>query len=281
MSQVNDLVGCLICEYQLDYWKPHGDAVAEHERLNHLYPAINEEGAEIRAWEAAKAVIQSPRDTGFFDPSPQLDLSDLRLFHDVDTFAKNIKKSLEEYRGQVAFKPYPSVFAGQHSHSAEIYPKTSLPRRPGRTKGTFTTCTAQYHKCIMCSASFSSPSRLPSHCQTSNCNKACCKHCEGIFESNDQLHGRIRNRECTSARKSNIASKSRPTPLAAREKATPDNRSVVEFRCTTTAFNSADKSRPPLELAVTSLPPVGKVASENPTQPEIESGAAIISGSAS
>ena len=130
----------------------------------------------------------------------------------------------------------------------------------------------------MCSASFSSPNRLPSHSQTSNCNKACCKHYEGVFESNDQLHGHIGNRECTSARKSNIASKSRRTPLAAPEKARPDDRSVVASRVTTTAFNSANKSKAPLKLAATSLPPAEKVTSESLTQARIESGTTIISG---
>lgn len=92
---------------------------------------------------------------------------------------------------------------------------------------------------------------------------------------------RFKNRECTSACKSNIVSGSRRTPLAAHEKVSHDSHLVVKSRVTTTAFISANRSKAPLKLAMTLVISFEKVESDNLTKPEIESGAAVISSSAS
>ena len=80
----------------------------------------------------------------------------------------------------------------------------------------------EYHKYTICSALFSSISRLLTHSQMIICNKVSCKHCETIFESKNQLHEHLRN-ECqnsTSQRKSKASHKSSLSSLIIAESTT-------------------------------------------------------------
>ena len=54
----------------------------------------------------------------------------------------------------------------------------------------------EYHKCTICSTSFSSINRLLSHSQMATCGKSSCNHCEAIFDSKNKLHDHIRSHEC-------------------------------------------------------------------------------------
>ena len=83
----------------------------------------------------------------------------------------------------------------------------------------------EYHKCTVCSASFSSINRLLSHNQMTTCGKSSCNHCEEIFDSKNKLHDHIRSHECaatsTSAAKSRTPHKTNLSTLAPIETSTP------------------------------------------------------------
>ena len=76
----------------------------------------------------------------------------------------------------------------------------------------------EYYKCTICSASFSSISRLLNHNQKATCGKSSCKHCEEVFDSKNKLHDHVRNKECQqSPTKSKLANKTGLMPLSTSE----------------------------------------------------------------
>ena len=79
--------------------------------------------------------------------------------------------------------------------------------------------TQEFHKCNICSASFSSINRLLNHNQMATCGKSSCNHCEEVFDSKNKLHDHIRSHECQKllSSKSDAAIKTALTPLSTSE----------------------------------------------------------------
>ena len=86
------------------------------------------------------------------------------------------------------------------------------------TQSTVKECTSQttskisleYHKCTVCSALFSSISRLLSYSQIATCGKAFCKHYNEAFDSKNRLHEHLRSREYIIAISSSVIKSKAP-----------------------------------------------------------------------
>ena len=119
----------------------------------------------------------------------------------------------------------------------------------------------QYHSCVKCFAFFSSLRRLLQHIQKVVCQKIICKHCEGVFESNNKLHEHVRQYHTKKVVK---AMRSRFNKQ--RDKSTTTS-SISSTNISTTTSSSTTpkiaKSRPvtsPEPAILSSTPPVTSAA---------------------
>ena len=141
--------------------------------------------AQRKELQEAQKPTPTPQDIGFFDPSLQQDFPELRLFHDVDSFIKHLKKCADQYREkdilQLLFKCLRGP-AFTWSQSIDSLKSASLTqwmevltakfkKQPStqsvvtqsavkETPKAILSLPLEYHKCPECSASFSSTSRL-------------------------------------------------------------------------------------------------------------------------
>ena len=143
---------------------------------------------EIELEEATKEAQKptpTPQDIGFFDPSLQQDFPELRLFHDVDSFIKHLKKCADQYREKDILQLLSKCLRGPAftwSQSIDSLKSASLnqwmevltakfKKQPStqsvvtqsavkETPKAILSLPLEYHKCPECSASFSSTSRL-------------------------------------------------------------------------------------------------------------------------
>ena len=259
-------------------WEPNDKPLAEHIRVSPSCSFIKDI-QEKESQEAAEKEAQKPtptsRDLAFFDPSLQFDFSKLRLYHDIDEFVEHILQCADQYRHVDIIEWLPKCLRGQAfawSQSIQLKdvtlvkymevltvkfrkPSAAAQETPKPASQTAPQMPQEYHKCTVCSASFSSISRLLTHSQMVICNKASCKHCEGTFESKNQLHEHLRN-ECqnsTSQGKSKAPHKSNLSPLITAESITPS------AECAT----SSPPSALPEYRAVSPSPPTYETASKN------------------
>lgn len=285
-----DLTKCLVCEKTLDSWEPIDDAFVEHVKISPQCSTVispqKQEEIEARAKEASKPT-PVPQDLGFFDSSLQQDFPEIRLFHSVHMFIDHIQRCKYQYREEDIIKILPKCLRGAAFKWCRDLPESSDLRQPGSTLDMWFTAMIkefekeapvqpvksinspqphvliEYHKCVQCSAQFSSSERLLRHSQSPSCNKATCKCCEKKFDSNNQLHDHIRNRECqatTSDIKSKSASNLAATPLVALESQSSDACTIVKVAFESQSSEtverppaSAGKSKPTPELPATPL----------------------------
>ncbi|CAD6576946.1 MAG: Baculoviral IAP repeat containing [Alectoria sarmentosa] len=180
--------------------------------------------------------VPTSKDIGFFDPSLQYDFPELRLYHDVNVFVNQVP--CDQYRGTDIVQLLPKCLRDAaymwYQSNQETLKDIDLTKcmealvakfkkQPQKTPNSVTQqqtpqLPVEYHKCTICSASFSSISRLLSHSQMVTCGKSSCKHCEEIFDSKNKLHDHVRNKECQqSLTKSKLANKTGLMPLSTSE----------------------------------------------------------------
>ena len=164
----------------------------------------------------AHTTAQGPRRSRIH-PSLQYDFPELRLYHDVNVFVDQVP--CDQYRGTDIVQLLPKRLRGAAYMWYQSNRKTlsadltkcmealiaKFKRQPQKTSNsdirpqaphTTPQLPVNYHKCTICSASFSSISRLLSHSRMVSCGKSSCKHCEGVFDSKNKLHEHLRNHEC-------------------------------------------------------------------------------------
>ena len=207
-------------------WKPDDDpAIQQH--IHHLRCS--------RLWLVFPLTgrqMPSTKDIGFFDPSLAYNFPKLCLFRSVNVFYNHIKR-LRFFEDDI-LDVLPSYLRGdalkwlnQSKHRelavclsamrtrfwqqapldgppegppAARFQRQAPPEAPPRAP--------EYHHCKLCNASFSSTARLMRHAQENICNKPCCRHCEKVFSSKNQLHRHLRE-ECRKQTRSSSASLSK------------------------------------------------------------------------
>ena len=95
----------------------------------------------------------------------------------------------------------------------------------------------EYHKCTVCSASFSSINRLLSYNQMTTCGKSSCNHCEEIFDLKNKLHDHVRSHKCAAT-----------------------SSSAIKITRLVTTFTSATKSISPHKFNLSALTPIESIA---------------------
>ena len=273
-----DHVKCTACGAQLMDWESNDKPLAEHIRVSpscSFIKGIQEKKSQEAAEKEAQKPTPTPRDLAFFDPSLQFDFPKLRLYHNINKFAEHILQCADQYRHIDIIELLSKCLRGQAfvwSQSIQLKdvtlakymkvltvkfrkPSAAAQETPKPASQTAPQMPQEYHKCTVCSASFSSISRLLTHSQMTTCNKASCKHCEGTFESKNQLHEHLRN-ECqnsTSQGKSKAPHKSSLSSLIIAESTTSS------AECAT----SSPLSALPEYRAVSPSPPTYETASKN------------------
>ncbi|CAF9943111.1 MAG: Baculoviral IAP repeat-containing protein 5, partial [Alectoria fallacina] len=228
----------------------------------------------------------TPKDIGFFDPSLQYDFPELRLYHDVNIFVDqvpcddqyqeaDIVQLLPKCLRGAAYMWYQSNHALKDANLAKCmkvliakFKKESSIQLSSKSAATQEAPHAtpqlplEYHKCTICSASFSSMNRLLSHSQMATCGKSSCNHCEEIFDSKNKLHDHIRSHECQKllATKSISPHKSSLSALAPVETTFNDAdtaimKAGIEYSTHTTPASAA-KSLTPHKSSLSALAPV-------------------------
>ena len=228
----------------------------------------------------------SASDIGFFDPSLQHDFPELRLYHDVNVFVDQVQQC-DQYLEADIVQLLPKCLRGAaymwYQGNQETLKDADLTKcmqaliakfkeHPQETSNSATRQEApqstlqqprqqEYHKCTVCSASFSSISRLLSHSQMATCGKSSCNHCEEVFDSKNKLHDHIRSRECqkstlTSAIKSIATHKSGLTQLSTPEKdATSDADIAIKKTGIKYSTHATVTTPPPTYRAMSPPPP--------------------------
>ena len=176
-----------------------------------------------------------------------------RLYHDVNVFVDQVP--CDHYRGTEIVLLLPKCLRGAAYMWYQSNQKTldadltkcmkaliaKFNKQPQETSNSATQSEAphttpqlpvEYHKCTVCSISFSSISRLLSHSQMATCGKSFCNHCEEVFDSKNKLHDHIRSRECqkstlTSATKSIATHKSGLTQFSTPERNTTSDANIA------------------------------------------------------
>ena len=214
----------------------------------------------------------TPKDIGFFDPSLQYDFPELRLYHDVNIFVDQV--SCDQYHEADIVQLLPKCLRGaaymwyqsnlkdadlvkcmktlvvkfKKESSIQLSSKSVTQDAPQATPQQ--SHQQEYHKCTVCSASFSSINRLLSHSQMAICGKSSCNHCEEVFDSKNKLHDHIRSHECQKllSSKSDAAIKIVLTKLSTPEKnatsaiksLTSHDSGLASLFISETVFNDAD-----------------------------------------
>ena len=93
----------------------------------------------------------------------------------------------------------------------------------------------EYHKCIICSISFSSINRLLNHNQIVTCGKSSCNHYEKIFDFKNKLHDHIRSHEYQKLlfSKSDVVIKTILTKLFTPEKNVTNDTNIIIIKAIT------------------------------------------------
>ena len=229
-SEHPDNVICKTCGNLICNWKPDHDPKIQrhiyHHRCSTLWLVLATAGRKM----------PSTKDLGFFDPSLEYDFPELCLFQNVKGFCDRIRRLRSFFEGDIldllpkclrgdALKWFDQWFdKAKHRDLAtclgamrarfwqqappEAPPKASQapPGGPPEAAPQASSQTApqacqtpDYHHCKLCNASFSSIARLIRHTQENTCNKPCCRHCEKLFSSKNQLHRHLRE-ECQKQR---------------------------------------------------------------------------------
>ncbi|CAF9925161.1 MAG: hypothetical protein ALECFALPRED_002913 [Alectoria fallacina] len=282
-----DNVECIECKLELSGWESHDNALTEHVKrspkcrspysslLQSLKPPtriLRQMSQKEKEVPTPKDIqkekkVPTPKDIGFFDPSLQYDFPELRLYHDVDIFVDQVP--FDQYHEADIVQLLPKCLRGaaymwyqSNLKNADLakcmrtlvvkFKKESPIQLSSKSAPQTTPQQShqqEYHKCTVCSASFSSINRLLSHSQMATCGKSSCNHCEEVFDSKNKLHDHIRSHECQKllSSKSDTAIKTVLTKLSTPEK-----------NATSNANNTLSKTSatpPPTYRAISPPPP--------------------------
>ncbi|CAF9921791.1 MAG: hypothetical protein ALECFALPRED_001876 [Alectoria fallacina] len=319
-----DDVECIECKLKLSGWEPHDNAFTEHVKrspqcqspysslMQGLKPPTRIQMSQksiIPKHQEPQKDVPTPKDIGFFDPSLQYDFPELRLYHDVNIFVDqvpcdqyheaDIVQLLPKCLRGAAYMWYQSNHALKNADLAKCmkllvakFKKESPIQQEAPHLTPQQSHQQEYHKCTVCSASFSSMNRLLSHSQMATCGKSSCNHCEEVFDSKNKLHDHIRNQNCqqsltkgksankidltplstfetifndaaittsTSATKSIATHKSGLTPLSTSETGDADT-AIKKGEIKSNTYASAAKSIAPHKSSLSTLAPVESIA---------------------
>ena len=125
------------------------------------------------------------------------------LYHDANTFAERILEcrtvySMVDILQMLSKCLRGTAFTWDNSQDTSIMDLIkcieALPSRPCKRLQNRLRKYLEYHQCVQYSAQSSSSERLSRHSQMGIYNKASCKHRDEVFDSENKLDERIRNR---------------------------------------------------------------------------------------